>query len=114
MNKIKNTIRIAAFAAVLFAGATQAQTVMVGGEAMFPKKNIVENAVNSKDHATLVAAVKAAGLVETLQSKGPFTVFARKRCVRKSSGWYRRKPTEGRKQRAVNRGDYHVVVQIRF
>jgi uncharacterized surface protein with fasciclin (FAS1) repeats len=51
-------------------------TVMVGGEAMFPKKNIVENAVNSKDHTTLVAAVKAAGLVETLQSKGPFTVFA--------------------------------------
>jgi uncharacterized surface protein with fasciclin (FAS1) repeats len=51
-------------------------TVMVGGEAMYPQKNIVENAVNSKDHTTLVAAVKAAGLVETLQSKGPFTVFA--------------------------------------
>jgi uncharacterized surface protein with fasciclin (FAS1) repeats len=49
---------------------------MVGGEAMYPKKNIVENAVNSKDHTTLVAAVKAAGLVETLSSKGPFTVFA--------------------------------------
>ena len=52
------------------------QTVMVGGAAMFPSKNIVENAVNSKDHTTLVAAVKAAGLVDTLQSKGPFTVFA--------------------------------------
>jgi uncharacterized surface protein with fasciclin (FAS1) repeats len=52
------------------------RTVMVGGAAMFPSKNIVENAVNSKDHTTLVAAVKAAGLVETLQSKGPFTVFA--------------------------------------
>ena len=52
------------------------KTVMVGGAAMFPSKNIVENAVNSKDHTTLVAAVKAAGLVETLQSKGPFTVFA--------------------------------------
>ena len=50
--------------------------VMVGGSAMLPQKNIVQNAVNSKDHTTLVAAVKAAGLVETLQSKGPFTVFA--------------------------------------
>jgi uncharacterized surface protein with fasciclin (FAS1) repeats len=55
---------------------TPAGTVMVGGEAMYPNKNIVENAVNSKDHTTLVAAVKAAGLVETLQGKGPFTVFA--------------------------------------
>ena len=53
-----------------------AQTVEVGGEAMYPKKNIVENAVNSADHTTLVAAVKAAGLVETLQGDGPFTVFA--------------------------------------
>ena len=52
------------------------KTVMVGGAAMYPTKNIVENAVNSKDHTTLVAAVKAAGLVETLSSKGPFTVFA--------------------------------------
>ena len=50
--------------------------VMVGGETMYPLKNIVENAVNSKAHTTLVAALKAAGLVETLQSKGPFTVFA--------------------------------------
>ncbi len=49
---------------------------MVGGAAMYPTKNIVENAVNSKDHTTLVAAVTAAGLVETLQSAGPFTVFA--------------------------------------
>jgi len=49
---------------------------MVGGAAMYKTKNIVENAVNSKDHTTLVAAVKAAGLVETLQGKGPFTVFA--------------------------------------
>ena len=66
--------------AILFcAGASAAMTsdtVMVGGAAMFPSKNIVENAVNSKDHTTLVAAVKAAGLVDTLQSKGPFTVFA--------------------------------------
>ena len=52
------------------------KTVMVGGAPMYPNKNIVENAVNSKDHTTLVAAVKAAGLVETLQGAGPFTVFA--------------------------------------
>lgn len=49
---------------------------MVGGAAMYPTKDIVDNAVNSKDHTTLVAAVKAAGLVETLKSAGPFTVFA--------------------------------------
>src|SRR5579875_3204451 len=49
---------------------------MVGGAAMYPTKNIVENAVNSKDHTTLVAAVKAAGLVDTLEGAGPFTVFA--------------------------------------
>lgn len=54
----------------------QEKTVEVGGAAMYPSKNIVENAVNSKDHTTLVAAVKAAGLVETLQGSGPFTVFA--------------------------------------
>src|SRR5476649_1311181 len=53
-----------------------ADTVMVGGAAMYPSKTIVENAVNSKDHTTLVAAVKAAGLVDTLNSAGPFTVFA--------------------------------------
>ncbi len=52
------------------------KTVEVGGAPMYPSKNIVENAVNSADHTTLVAAVKAAGLVETLQSAGPFTVFA--------------------------------------
>ena len=51
-------------------------TVTVGGAPMYPSKNIVQNAVNSKDHTTLVAAVKAAGLVDTLQSPGPFTVFA--------------------------------------
>lgn len=53
-----------------------AQNVTVGGEPMLPAKNIIENAVNSKDHTTLVAAVQAAGLVETLQGAGPFTVFA--------------------------------------
>lgn len=52
------------------------KTVMVGGAAMYPSKDIVDNAVNSKDHTTLVAAVKAAGLVETLKGAGPFTVFA--------------------------------------
>ena len=70
---------LVAATAIMFVNASFAQTektVMVGGAAMYPSKNIVENAVNSKDHTTLVAAVKAAGLVETLQSKGPFTVFA--------------------------------------
>ena len=57
-------------------GMKQEQTVTVGGAPMYPSKNIVENAVNSRDHTTLVAAVKAAGLVETLQGPGPFTVFA--------------------------------------
>ena len=53
-----------------------ASSVIVGGEAMYPTKDIIDNAVNSKDHTTLVAAVKAAELVETLKSPGPFTVFA--------------------------------------
>jgi len=69
----------AAFALTATVGApvsAQEKTVMVGGAAMFPSKNIIQNAVNSKDHTTLVAAVKAAGLVETLEGKGPFTVFA--------------------------------------
>ncbi|HEX4365658.1 MAG TPA: fasciclin domain-containing protein [Rhodopila sp.] len=57
-------------------GKMASDTVMVGGAPMYPSKNIIENAVNSKDHTTLVAAVKAAGLVETLEGKGPFTVFA--------------------------------------
>jgi len=68
------------FITALLANVSFAQkmesTVNVGGAPMYPSKNIIENAVNSKDHTTLVAAVKAAGLVETLQSKGPFTVFA--------------------------------------
>ncbi|WP_428328470.1 fasciclin domain-containing protein [Mucilaginibacter sp.] len=69
---------IAAFALVAIAVAPKAnaQTKMVGGAAMYPTKNIIENAVNSNDHKTLVAAVKAAGLVETLEGTGPFTVFA--------------------------------------
>ena len=68
------------FGLLLAVAATSAQTMdgnpMVGGAAMFKTKNIVENAVNSKDHTTLVAAVQAAGLVDTLESAGPFTVFA--------------------------------------
>jgi uncharacterized surface protein with fasciclin (FAS1) repeats len=70
---------IYALCAVLLVGqlaVAQEKTVMVGGAAMYPSKNIIENAVNSKDHTTLVAAVKAAGLVETLSGAGPFTVFA--------------------------------------
>ncbi|MBI1222107.1 MAG: fasciclin domain-containing protein [Bacteroidetes bacterium] len=71
------TFQAGIFVACLFAATmANAQTTMVGGEEMYPAKNIVENAVNSQDHTTLVAAVKAAGLVETLQSDGPFTVFA--------------------------------------
>src|SRR6195952_346344 len=65
-----------ALAALATAPKTYAQTKMVGGAEMYPTKDIVDNAVNSKDHTTLVAAVKAAGLVETLKSAGPFTVFA--------------------------------------
>src|SRR4051794_40286683 len=67
------------FAAVMAAPALaqiKEQTVTVGGAPMYPSKNIIQNAVNSKDHTTLVAAVKAAGLVDTLQGPGPFTVFA--------------------------------------
>ena len=56
--------------------SAEIENPMVGGAAMYSSKNIVENAVNSKDHTTLVAAVKAAGLVDTLMSPGPFTVFA--------------------------------------
>lgn len=76
---LKNVALTFAFALVGFAVNAQKSkdnTVQVGGEAMYPMKNIVENAVNSKAHTTLVAAVKAAGLVETLQGAGPFTVFA--------------------------------------
>jgi uncharacterized surface protein with fasciclin (FAS1) repeats len=58
------------------ASTSMEKTVMVGGAAMYPSRNIVQNAMNSKDHTTLVAAVKAAGLVETLEGPGPFTVFA--------------------------------------
>jgi uncharacterized surface protein with fasciclin (FAS1) repeats len=72
------TVATLAFAGVVAPGLAQMreQTVTVGGAPMYPSKNIIQNAVNSKDHTTLVAAVKAAGLVDTLQGPGPFTVFA--------------------------------------
>lgn len=75
MKKMK--LALAALALVVTTTVcAQEKTVEVGGAPMYPSKNIVQNAVNSKDHTTLVAAVKAAGLVETLQGEGPFTVFA--------------------------------------
>ncbi|MAW85436.1 MAG: fasciclin [Phyllobacteriaceae bacterium] len=70
------SIAIALAGTVALATAAWAANPMVGGAPMYENKNIVENAVNSKDHTTLVAAVKAAGLVDTLQGEGPFTVFA--------------------------------------
>lgn len=80
MNLIKK-MRLIMLVALTTQGAfaqmdSKEKTVMVGGAAMYPSKDIIDNAVNSKDHTTLVAAVKAAGLVETLKGKGPFTVFA--------------------------------------
>src|ERR1700686_3872621 len=68
-------LAVAAPAPVVYAQMAE-KTVTVGGAPMYPSKNIVQNAVNSKDHTTLVAAVKAAGLVDTLSGPGPFTVFA--------------------------------------
>ena len=74
---MKKIFTVMALVASVFTTQSFAQkTKMVGGAAMYPTKDIVDNAVNSKDHTTLVAAVKAAGLVETLKSAGPFTVFA--------------------------------------
>ncbi len=67
---------VLAAAALAASTLLAADTKMVGGAAMYPSKDIIDNAVNSKDHTTLVAAVKAAGLVDTLKGKGPFTVFA--------------------------------------
>ena len=71
---------VLAFAAIsavpVYADQMSEKTVTVGGAPMYPSKNIIQNAVNSKDHTTLVAAVKAAGLVQTLEGPGPFTVFA--------------------------------------
>jgi uncharacterized surface protein with fasciclin (FAS1) repeats len=76
MRGLTSSLLAGVFAVTVFAGVAHAENPMVGGAAMYADKNIVENAVNSKDHTTLVAAVKAAGLVETLSGAGPFTVFA--------------------------------------
>ena len=73
---MKKIFLVLASALIVGSAFAQEKTVTVGGAAMYPSKNIIENAVNSKVHTTLVAAVKAAGLVETLQGAGPFTVFA--------------------------------------
>jgi uncharacterized surface protein with fasciclin (FAS1) repeats len=72
----RHTLIVAAALSLLAAMPAVAQNPMVGGAPMMENKNIIENAVNSKDHTTLVAAVKAAGLVDTLSGPGPFTVFA--------------------------------------
>jgi uncharacterized surface protein with fasciclin (FAS1) repeats len=75
--KTINLIGAVAIAALaMSAGALAVNYPMVGGAAMYPSRNIIENAMNSKDHTTLVAAVKAGGLVDTLEGAGPFTVFA--------------------------------------
>jgi uncharacterized surface protein with fasciclin (FAS1) repeats len=82
--RIRSLLQATAVVAIIGAGGTYVtvpavaaeRTVEVGGAPMYPSKNIIENAVNSKDHTTLVAAVQAAGLVETLEGPGPFTVFA--------------------------------------
>jgi uncharacterized surface protein with fasciclin (FAS1) repeats len=80
--KLRNLISSLCVAAVAFSAlaapmtAHAAMTKMVGGAAMYPSKNIIQNAIHSKDHTTLVAAVKAAGRVDTLEGAGPFTVFA--------------------------------------
>ncbi|MEZ0607537.1 fasciclin domain-containing protein [Fibrella sp. WM1] len=76
MTSLKVWLGALAFLTLGHVANAQEKTVTVGGAPMYPSKNIVENAVNSKDHTTLVAAVKAAGLVETLSGPGPFTVFA--------------------------------------
>lgn len=75
MNK-RLVLRAAGALALLACGTFAAVNPIVGGKEMFPSKNIIENAVNSADHTTLVAAVKAAGLVDTLSGPGPYTVFA--------------------------------------
>jgi uncharacterized surface protein with fasciclin (FAS1) repeats len=76
MRNVKCGLIAVALAVGLAGAGAQERTVMVGGAAMYPSRDIIDNAVHSKDHTTLVAAVKAAGLVDTLKGAGPFTVFA--------------------------------------
>ena len=102
---IKSKLR-AFTAALLLAGSAvalspaYASDPIVGGSPMSPMKNIIENAVNSKDHTTLVAAVKAAGLVETLQGRRPFHSFrSDQRSLRQAAKGHRRDASEAREQR---------------
>lgn len=76
MHKLASLLFAGAVACSALATVAHAENPKVGGAAMYQNKNIIQNAMNSKDHTTLVAAVKAAGLVDTLEGKGPFTVFA--------------------------------------
>ena len=95
--------RFAAFVASPSFAQMKEQTVTVGGAPMYPSKNIIQNAVNSKDHTTLVAAVKAAGLVDTLQGPGPVhRVRADQRRVREAAGRHRRHAAQAaRKEKLV-------------
>jgi uncharacterized surface protein with fasciclin (FAS1) repeats len=95
----------------LVPSAASETTVMVGGAPMYPSKNIVQNAVNSKDHTTLVAAVKAAGLVQTLEGPGPFTVFAptNDAFARLPDGTVATLLKPENKQTLINVLTYHVV-----
>ena len=115
----KITLAVGLMAGIFPTKYTQAQetmmknemTVQVGGAAMYPSKNIVENAMNSKDHTTLVAAVGAAGLAETLQGKGPFTVFAPTNSAfdKLPSGAVQGLLKEENKSALVSTLTYHVV-----
>ena len=99
MRKFSSILLAGAVALSTLATVAYAENPMVGGAAMFADKNIVENAVNSKDHTTLVAAVKAAGLVETLQGAGPFTVLAPVNArIRRAAGRHRRHAAQAREQ----------------
>ena len=95
----------------LVPSAASETTVMVGGAPMYPSKNIVQNAVNSKDHTTLIAAVKAAGLVQTLEGPGPFTVFAptNDAFARLPDGTVATLLKPENKQTLINVLTYHVV-----
>ena len=95
MRKLALSLALACGSALALSSPVVARNPMVGGAAMYPTRNIVQNAVNSKDHTTLVAAVKAAGLVDTLSSKGPFTVFApTNEAFAQAPGGHRRDPRE--------------------
>lgn len=90
---MKLSLIAAAASLSMLLGVAHADNPMVGGAPMYVDRNIVENAVHSKDHTTLVAAVKAVGLVETLSGAGPFTVFCTDECrLRETAGRHCRKP----------------------